>query len=132
MVSFSVFLRSAVRGGGRGAPRSAPLASRSARTAARAQPEPPRARGGLEKKLFLREIITCRSGGAEGCSGIAPTESAGHLAGHAPMRAAPEPQGSWKIFHQNFQGKYLIPLKMSACFLFHSARQIEYGKWKRY
>lgn len=33
------------------APRSAPLASRSARTAARAEPEPPRARGAPEKSF---------------------------------------------------------------------------------
>lgn len=34
------------------------------------------------------------------------------------MQPAPEPQGSLKIFHQNFRGKYLISLKMSACFYF--------------
>ena len=34
------------------------------------------------------------------------------------MQPAPEPQGSLKIFHQNFHGKYLISLKMSACFYF--------------
>lgn len=39
-------------------------------------------------------------------------------AGAAPMQPAPEPRGSSNIFHQNLNGKCLIPLKMSACFEF--------------
>lgn len=71
------------------------------------------------KELFLRELITWRSGAAEGYSqALPPLVQAADLAGHTPMRPAPEPQGSWKIFHQNFQGKYLISLKTSACFYF--------------
>lgn len=46
------------------------------------------------------------------------------------MQAAPEPQGSLKIFHQNFQGKYLISLKMSACFYFILLDKLNMGNGK--
>lgn len=55
---------------------------------------------------------------------------AADLAGHTPMQAAPEPQGFSKIFHQNFQGKCLISLKMSACFYFILPHKLNMGNAK--
>lgn len=94
---------------------SAPLAARSARAAARAVGAT-HSTGLPMKDVSLSEVNHLK--GLRDAKALPPVSQAADLAGHTPMQPAPEPQGSLKIFHGNFHGKYLISLKMSACFHF--------------
>lgn len=70
------------------------------------------------KELFLRGLITCRSGGAERCSSIAPTDSGGRFSWPHPDASSSRASGLLEKFSiKTFRGSIWFPWKCQHVFI---------------